>query len=83
MRDRMSALFLGCAVLLSKYVESWLFINLTSVRTDKHADAMSALKPPTHVRRTKWSKRVQLVLAISAAGFVLYRLISAFTSVMH
>jgi hypothetical protein len=40
---------------------------------------MSRLQPPTHLRRAKWSKRVQLLLAVLGAGFVIYRLISAFT----
>jgi hypothetical protein len=40
---------------------------------------MTSLRPPSHVRRAKWVKRAQLALAVLAAGFVVYRLLSAFT----
>jgi hypothetical protein len=35
-------------------------------------------QPSKHVKRAKVAKRVQLVLAIASAGFVLWRLVAAF-----
>jgi hypothetical protein len=35
-------------------------------------------RPPDHLRRARTAKRVQLLLAIASAGFVLYRIIVAF-----
>ena len=37
---------------------------------------MQDRKPPSHMRRAKWSKRVQLVLGLMTAGFMLYRIVS-------
>jgi hypothetical protein len=33
-------------------------------------------RPPSHVRRARFAKRVQLLLAVAAVGFMLYRLIA-------
>jgi hypothetical protein len=40
---------------------------------------MSPPRPPSYLRRAKWLSRAQLVLAVLAAGFVVYRLLSAFS----
>jgi hypothetical protein len=32
-------------------------------------------KRPTHLRRAKWSRRVQLLFALAAAAFLIYRLV--------
>jgi hypothetical protein len=35
-------------------------------------------RPPEHVRRARLTKRVQLLLGIASAAFVVYRLVAAF-----
>jgi hypothetical protein len=35
-------------------------------------------RPPAHVRRAKLAKRAQLLLALAAAGFAIYRLLAIF-----
>lgn len=35
-------------------------------------------RPPEHLRRARLAKRVQFLLALAAAGFVVYRLIALF-----
>jgi hypothetical protein len=40
---------------------------------------MTPPRPPSYLRRAKWLSRAQLALAILAAGFVIYRLLSAFS----
>ncbi|MET0385280.1 MAG: hypothetical protein ABW321_04940 [Polyangiales bacterium] len=42
-------------------------------------------RPPAHVRRARFAKRVQLLLALAAGGFAIYRLVAAFTEpgVLH
>jgi len=35
--------------------------------------------PPAHVRRARLAKRVQLLLAIAAAAYAIYRLVALFT----
>jgi hypothetical protein len=35
-------------------------------------------RPPDHIRRARTAKRVQLLLAVASAAFVIYRLILAF-----
>ena len=34
--------------------------------------------PPAHVRRAKLAKRVQLLLAVGAAAYAIYRLVALF-----
>ncbi|MEY4577302.1 MAG: hypothetical protein RL701_2005 [Pseudomonadota bacterium] len=36
-------------------------------------------RPPAHVRRALLAKRVQMVLAVAAGVFAVYRLVSLFT----
>ena len=35
-------------------------------------------RPPDHLRRARVAKRVQVLLALASAGFVLYRLLAVF-----
>jgi hypothetical protein len=44
------------------------------------ADAMTDRQVPSHMRRALWAKRVQLILAVAAGGFAIYRLVEG---VMH
>lgn len=39
---------------------------------------MQEKRTPTHLRRTKWTKRAQLLLAILGAAFVVYRVVAVF-----
>lgn len=58
------------------YLGPW---NLTRPRAILHLSlAMSEPRRPTHLHRTKWTKRAQLLLAMLGAAFVLYRVIAVF-----
>jgi hypothetical protein len=41
--------------------------------------AMNEHRPPSHIRRARLAKRVQLLLAIAAAVFAIYRLAAVLT----
>jgi hypothetical protein len=50
------------------------------VSTSTSADAdMNESRPPSHIRRARFAKRVQLLLAIAAAVFAIYRLAALLT----
>jgi hypothetical protein len=43
-----------------------------------HADGMTDPRTPARLRRAKLTKRAQLVLALAAAAFALYRIAAVF-----